>query len=90
MASHNSMLSPLSARMDYMPVQMQLLFLPGEFEKMISINLVNDSLIEDSQEFFSVSLHSPMSDLRVELQNPTSNIIIIDDDRGEIYPYLYV
>ena len=84
------MLSPLSAGVDYMPVQMQLLFLPGEFEKMISINLVNDSLIEDSQEFFSLSLHSPMSDLRVELQNPTSNIIIIDDDRGEIYPYLYV
>ena len=87
------MLSPstfLSAGMDYMPVQMQPLFLPGEFEKMISINLVNDSFIEDSQELFSVSLHSPMSDLRVELQNPTSNIIIIDDDRGEIYPYLYV
>ena len=85
MASH---ISPLSAGVDYMPVQIHLLFLPGEFEKMISINLVNDSFIEDSQELFSVSLHSPMSDLRVELQNPTSNIYIIDDDRGEICPYL--
>ena len=62
----NSMLSPLPAGMDYMPVQMQLLmlFLLGEFEKTISINLVDDIFIEDSQEFFSVSLHSPMSDLR--------------------------
>ena len=81
------MLSPLSAGMDYMPIQMQLLFLPGEFEKMISIDLVDDIFIEDSQEFFSVSLHSPMSDLRVELPNPTSNIFVIDDDRGEMCPY---
>ena len=66
---------------------MQLLFLPGEFEKMISINLVDDSFIE-GQELFSLSLHSPMSDLRMELPNPTSSIFIIDDDRGKMYPYL--
>ena len=73
--------------MDYMPVQVQLSFLPGEFEKTISINLVDDSFIE-GQELFSVSLHSLVSDLKVELPNPTSSILIIDDDRGEIYPYL--
>ena len=71
----------LSAGMDYMPVQVQLVFLPGDFEKMIGISLVNDNLIE-GEELFSVSLHSPVSDLKVELPNPTSNVFIIDNDRG--------
>ena len=71
-----------SAGMDYMPAQVQLTFLPGDFEKMISINLVNNNFTE-SQESFSVSLHSPVSNLRVELPNPISNIFIIDDDFGE-------
>lgn len=65
-----------------MPVQVQLVFLPGDFEKIISISLVNDDFTE-GQELFSVSLHSPISDLRVELPNPTSNIFIIDDDRSK-------
>ena len=70
--------------MDYMPVEEQLVFLPGDFEKTISISLIDDVLIE-GQELFSVSLHSPISGLRVELPNPTSNVFIIDDDRGEPY-----
>ena len=69
-----------------MPVEEQLVFLPGDFEKMISINLVNNALIE-GQEFFSMTLHSPISDLRVELPNPSLNIFIIDDDVGERYKY---
>ena len=68
--------------MDYIPVEEQLVFLAGDFEKVISINLVNNTFIE-GQEFFSTSLHSPVSDLRVELPNPSSNIFIIDDDVGE-------
>ena len=64
-----------------MPVEMQLVFLPGDFEKTISISLVNDNLIE-GQELFTASLHSPLSGLRVELPNPTSSVFIIDDDRG--------
>ena len=69
-----------------MPIEEQLVFLPGDFEKVFSINLVNDALIE-GQEFFSMSLHSPISNLRVELPNPSSNIFIIDDDVGEWYKY---
>ena len=69
-----------------MPVQVQLVFLPGDFEKTINVPLVNDDLTE-GQELFFVSLHSPVSDLRVELPNPTSNIFIIDDDRGEQWKY---
>jgi hypothetical protein len=71
-----------SAGMDYMPVDEQLVFLPGDFEKTISISLVDDALIE-GQELLSMSLDSPVSDLRVELPNPTSNVFIIDDDRCE-------
>ena len=65
-----------------MPVEEQLVFLPGDFEKTISISLIDDILVE-GQELFSVSLHSPISGLRVELPNPASNVFIIDDDRGE-------
>jgi hypothetical protein len=72
----------LSAGMDYIPVEEQLVFLPGDFEKTISISLVDDALIE-GQELLSMSLDSPVSDLRVELPNPTSNVFIIDDDRCE-------
>ena len=71
-----------SARTDYIPEEIQLTLLPGDFEKTVSISLVDDEITE-CQESFSLSLHSPVSNLRVELPNPTSSIFIIDDDRGQ-------
>ena len=70
-----------------MSKEMQLTFHPGDFEKMISIVLVNDDITE-GQELFFVSLHSPVSNLRVELPSPSSNVFIIDDDIGK-YRTLY-
>lgn len=72
--------------MDYIvPEQMQLTFYPGDFEKTINISIVNDDVVEgQAPEFFSLSLHTPMSDLMVELPNPTTNIFITDNDRGEL------
>ena len=71
-----------SAGTDYIPKEVQLTFLPGDFEKTMSISLVDDDIME-CQESFSVIVHSPVSDLRVELPNSTATVFVIDDDMGE-------
>ena len=71
----------LSAGVDYIPGERQLEFFPGDFEEIITIMLTDDITQED-QELFFVSLHSPVSNLMVELPNPNSIVFIIDDDRG--------
>ena len=60
---------------------MQLMFVPGDFEKRVTIPLINDRLREDSELFF-VTCHSPVSSLSVELPNANSAIYVIDDDPG--------
>ena len=70
----------LAAGSDYLPREMRLTFSPGEFEKRVSIQLIDNRIPED-REVFYVSLHSPVSRLMVELP-PNSVIFIIDDDTG--------
>ena len=60
---------------------MQLTFFPGDFEKRVTIPLINDRLREDSEHFF-VTCHSPVSTLSVELPNANTAVFIIDDDPG--------
>ena len=66
----------IAAGLDYLPREMQLTFSPGDFEKNISIQLIVDR-IQDEQELFFVSLHSPVSRLTVEL--PTNSVIFVVD-----------
>ena len=44
--------------------------------------MLTDDITPEDQELFFVSLHSPVSDLMVELPDPNSIVFIIDDDQG--------
>lgn len=69
----------ISGGTDYVPREVQLTFLPGDFERRLTVPLINDRTREDRELFF-VSVHSPVSSLRVELPRTTSSVYITDDD----------
>ena len=70
----------LAAGLDYLAREMQLTFSPGDFEKRVSIPLIDDK-IQEGQELLFITLHSPVSSLTVELP-PNSVIYIVDNDPG--------
>ena len=70
---------------DFTAISVQeLIFSPTQNRQTISINIINDSIFEDSEEF-SVLLTpvSPQSRVRLDGSNTTTVLIIDDDGNGE-------
>ena len=71
----------VSAGLDYVHREMRLTFSPGDFERSVTIPVINDRIQEDTELFF-VTLHSSVSNLKVELPQTNTGIFVIDDDKG--------
>lgn len=73
-------LSPVSAEAgsDYADVSGTLLFETGEVSKVITVQIIDDYIIEASPEIFTVDLSNPTG---ATIQEPAGiNVLIIDDD----------
>ena len=75
----------VTAGLDYVQREVQLTFSPGDFERSVTIQVINDRLQEDTELFF-VTLHSSVSNLKVELPQTNTGIFVIDDDKGKTAP----
>ena len=75
----------VTAGLDYVQREVQLTFSPGDFERSVTIQVINDTIQEDTELFF-VTLHSPVSNLKVELPQTNTGIFVIDDDKGKTAP----
>mmetsp|Transcript_16001 Transcript_16001/g.35810 ORF Transcript_16001/g.35810 Transcript_16001/m.35810 type:complete len:776 (-) Transcript_16001:78-2405(-) len=68
---------------DFEAASGQVVFMPGETEKQITIRILDDDAHEQDEEFF-VDLRDPVSDDKCQLlalsDTPTATVLIIDDD----------
>jgi len=72
---------------DFIHVDSEIEFLPGETEKSIEISIVDDTAYEEDEEFY-VDLKEPDVDTRVRLGMYTvSTVVIIDDDQPGILQF---
>jgi len=83
-----------NAGSDYDPVEGSIVFYPGETQKHISVNIIDDDVFEED-EHFSVALHNVRAESevgktvgKIQLVSPSNaTVMILDDDHAGIFHF---
>jgi hypothetical protein len=67
-----------TANLDFLPIDSDLVFEPGETQKLVTISVVNDDGPREADETFTLEISTESPDLIV--QSPPLEITILDDD----------
>ena len=78
--SLSTMSGSATSPQDFTAISVQLIFSPTQNRQTVSISIINDSIFEDSEEFFVLLTPvSPQSRVRLDGSN-TTTVLISDDD----------
>ena len=84
--SLSTMSGSATSPQDFTAISVQLIFSPTQNRQTVNINIINDDIFEDSEEFFVLLISvSPQSRVRLDGSN-TTTVLISDDDSKLIKP----